>query len=136
MTDEHYKRIKIRIKREIAGTLATSFWITLALSAVLLAVSLIITVHSATLNEGTQGEMELGYWVCFGFAAFCVVMHLKFEKTGSERAADVINELDTHLIKIPHAEPVAPPVPQPKPAWPARTLPFESPPGADRRPPK
>jgi len=34
MTDEHYRRITGRIRREIKGTLTTSLWIAIALSAV------------------------------------------------------------------------------------------------------
>lgn len=124
MTEGHYERIKTRIRREIKGTLATSFWITLGLTAVVLAVTLIITVQSTTLKEGPQGEMELGYWICFGFAAFCFALHWRFEKNGDERADDVINELDTHLIPLPHAEAARD---TPIPAWPARSRPFESP---------
>jgi hypothetical protein len=126
MTDEYYDRIKTRIRREIKGTLATSFWITLGLTALVLAVTLIITVQSATLKEGPQGEMELGYWICLGFAVFCFVLHWRFEKNGDERADDVIDELDTHLIRLPHAE-AARDQAAPAPAWPARSRPFESP---------
>jgi hypothetical protein len=105
MTDEHYKRITDRIRREIRGTLTTSLWIAIALSALTLGASLLITVQSASLSEGTQGEMELGYWVCFAFTGFCVFVHRVTGKDADARADDVLNEIETHLFRVPHDVP-------------------------------
>jgi hypothetical protein len=85
MTDEHYRRITERIRREIKGSLTISLWIAIALSAVTLGVSLVITVQSASLSEGVQGEMEVSYWACFGFAVFCCFVHRMTAKDGCPR---------------------------------------------------
>lgn len=101
LTDAHYERIKERIRREIKGTLTTSFWITLALTAAALGGSFVITVNSVRLGEATCGQFELAYWICFAFALFCVAMHLVYHRGADKRADDVIDELEANIFRMP-----------------------------------
>ena len=104
LTTAQYERMKQRIKREMKGTLTTSFWITLGLSALAVGASLAITVNSVKLGEATRGQFEVGYWACFAFAAFCTLMHFIYYKDASQRAEDLIEEIETNLIRAPEGE--------------------------------
>lgn len=101
LTTASYERMKERIRREMKGTLTTSFWITLAVAALGVGASLLITVNSVELGESTEGQFEVGYWACFVFAAFCGVMHFIYFKDASERAEDLIQEIETSIIHTP-----------------------------------
>jgi hypothetical protein len=103
MTDAKLERIKKRIRREINVAWTTSFWVALALAIVAVGGSLVITVQSATLSTNRTGELEVAYWACFAVGVILIGVHLRTSTDAKDRAEDVIDELETDLVRVsPH----------------------------------
>lgn len=102
MTDGHYEHIQELIKRELAGRIESSAWFALALSALSIAATVLLTVSVTSIPEAAnRAKIETLGWGCVAFGIFCLLVHLLFRRrSGKQRAQDIIDMMDRYNIEV------------------------------------
>jgi hypothetical protein len=113
MTDEHYKRVQQRIRREIRGSHTSSIWLAISLMVLGVFATLWIAVWSTNPGGAERGKLEVAAWGCLAVASLAGFVHYRVWKDARNRAQDVIDEMDTYCYRRAEDRPA--PVPPPPP---------------------